>query len=270
MPRPILFLSDYGLDDEFVGVCHAVLARSAPDVRVIDLTHGIPPRDIARGGIVLADVVPHAPPNSVFLAVVDPGVGTGRLAVAVEAGGAFLVGPDNGLLSLAWEALGGAKRASVIDSEEIVGVPLSQTFHGRDVFAPAAAHLAAGGPLEALGKELDPTQLERISAPTPTLESGIVRCHVMSVDRFGNVQLSAGEDDLRKAEVDPDGELDARIGDETFTLTRARTFSDVPEGKPALIQDSSGRLAIVVNGGSAAEALNLKVGESVEVRRPRR
>jgi hypothetical protein len=270
VPRPILFLSDYGLDDEFVGVCHAVLARSAPDVRVIDLTHGIPPRDIARGAIVLADVVPHAPPNSVFLAVVDPGVGTGRLAVAVEAGGAFLVGPDNGLLSLAWEALGGAKRASVIDSEEIVGVPLSQTFHGRDVFAPAAAHLATGGSLEALGSVLDPTRLEGISPPTPTVNPGIVRCHIMSIDRFGNVQLSAGEDDLRKAEVDPVGELDAWIGDETFTLTRAGTFNDVPEGKPALILDSSGRLAIVVNGGSAAEALNLKVGESVEVRRPRR
>ena len=270
MPRPILFLSDYGLDDEFVGVCHAVLARLAPEVRVIDLTHGIPPRDIARGAIVLADVVPHAPPSSVFLAVVDPGVGSARLPVAVEAGGAFLIGPDNGLLSLAWEELGGARRAAVIDSEEIVRVPMSETFHGRDVFAPAAAHLAADGSFEALGSELDPTRLERISAPTPALEQGVVHCHVMSIDRFGNVQLSAREDDLRRAEVDFVGELDARIGGETFTFTRARRFGDVPEGKPALIQDSSGRLAIVVNGGSAAQDLNLKVGESVEVRRPRR
>lgn len=269
MPRPILFLSDYGLDDEFVGVCHAVLARLTPDVRVIDLTHGIPPMDIARGAIVLADVAPHAPPNSVFLAVVDPGVGTARLPVVVKAGGAFLVGPDNGLLSLAWEALGGAKHASVIDSDEIVHLPMSETFHGRDVFAPAAAHLAAGGSLEALGSKLDPARLKRISPPTPTLEPGVVRCHVMSIDRFGNVQLSAREEDLRKAEVDAVGELDVRIGAETFPLTRAHTFSDVVEGKPALIQDSSGRLAIVVNGGSAAEGLNLKVGESVELRRRR-
>lgn len=108
------------------------------------------------------------------------------------------------------------------------------------------------------------------SAPTPALEQGVVHCHVMSIDRFGNVQLSAREDDLRRAEVDFVGELDARIGGETFTFTRARRFGDVPEGKPALIQDSSGRLAIVVNGGSAAQDLNLKVGESVEVRRPRR
>lgn len=265
-----MFISDYGLGDEFVGVCHAVMARVAPDVRVIDLTHGIPPRDILRGAIALADAIPYAPANAVFLAVVDPGVGTARLPVAVEAGGAFLVGPDNGLLSLAWEALGGASRAAVIDSDEIVRVPMSETFHGRDVFAPAAAHLAAGGSFEALGNELDPAQLERISPPTPTVNPGIVRCHIMSVDRFGNVQLSAREDDLRKAEVDPVGELDARIGDETFTLTRARTFSDVPKGKPALIQDSSGRLAIVVNGGSAAEALNLQVGDSVEVLRRRR
>lgn len=265
-----MFLSDYGLDDEFVGVCHAVLARLAPDVRVIDLTHGIPPRDIARGAIVLADVVPHAPPNSVFLAVVDPGVGSARLPVAVEAGGAFLVGPDNGLLSLAWEELGGARRAAVIDSEQIVRLPMSETFHGRDVFAPAAAQLAAGGSLAALGSELDPARLERISPPTPTLEPGVVRCHVIGIDRFGNVQLSARDDDLRRAEVDPVGELVAQVGDRTLTLGRVRTFSDISEGNPALIQDSSGRLAIVVNGGSAADALNLKVGESVEVRRPRR
>jgi S-adenosyl-L-methionine hydrolase (adenosine-forming) len=269
VPRPILFLSDYGLDDEFVGVCHVILAGLAPDVRVIDLTHGVPPMDIARGAIVLADVAPHAPPNSVFLAVVDPGVGTARLPVAVGAGAAFLVGPDNGLLSLAWEALGGASRAVVIDSDEIVRVPMSETFHGRDVFAPAAAHLATGGSLEFLGSERDPSRLKRIFPPTPTLEPGVVRSHVLSIDRFGNVQLSAREEDLRKGEVVAVGELDVRIGDETFTLTRARTFGDVPKGKPALIQDSSGRLAIVVNGGSAAEALNLKVGESVDVRRPR-
>jgi S-adenosyl-L-methionine hydrolase (adenosine-forming) len=268
VPRPILFLSDYGLDDEFVGVCHAVIARIEPEVRVIDLAHGIPPRDIWRGAIVLADAIPYAPANAVFLAVVDPGVGTARLPVVVEAGGSFLVGPDNGLLSLAWDALGGATHAFVIESDTVTASPVSETFHGRDIFAPAAAYVAAGGSPETLGRALDPARLTRISSPKATVQHGAVRFEVIGIDRFGNVQLSGGEEDLRTAELDAVAELDARMGTEAFTLTRGRTFNDVPEGKPALIQDSSGRLAIVVNEGNAAEALHLRVGDSVEVRRP--
>lgn len=264
MPRPILFLSDYGLDDEFVGVCHAVIARLAPDVQVIDLAHGIPPRDIARGAVVLADAVPYAPANALYLAVVDPGVGTARLPVVVEAGEAFLVGPDNGLLSLAWDALGGASRAFVIESDQVTLSPISRTFHGRDVFAPAAAHLAADGSPETLGSALDPTGLARIASMTASVQPGTVRCQVIGIDRFGNVQLSAGEDDLRRAGLVAVTDLAIRLEGRTHPLPRARTFAEVSEGKAALILDSTGWLAITVNGGSAAESLNLRVGDSVE------
>jgi S-adenosylmethionine hydrolase len=263
--RPILFLSDYGLDDEFVGVCHSVIARIAPDVRVIDLSHGIPPRDVARGALVLADAVPYAPSGTVFLAVVDPGVGMKRAPVAVEAGGAFLVGPDNGLLSLAWLALGGARRAHVIESDHITLSPISETFHGRDVFAPAAAHLAVGGSPEILGGPLDPARLARLPVPTAAVQPGHVHCQVIGIDRFGNVQLSARQEDLRQAELHSVAELEARVGGEIVSLPRARTFAEAPEGRAALLVDSNAHLALVVNGGSAADGLKLQVGESVEL-----
>lgn len=266
MSRPILFLSDYGLDDEFVGVCHAVIAGIVPEARVIDLTHGVPPRDVARGAIVLADSVPYAPANAVYLAVVDPGVGTTRLPVAVQAGDAFLVGPDNGVLSLAWEALGGASRAFVIDSDEVMRTPTSPTFHGRDVFAPAAAHLASDGAPEALGRAVDPVRLERLRSPTATAEPGRLSCEVIGIDRFGNVQLSARVEDLGIADLDSATELNVRTGSEVVSIPRAHTFGDVPPERPGLIVDSSGRLAIVVNGGSAAETFDVQIGARVEVR----
>jgi S-adenosyl-L-methionine hydrolase (adenosine-forming) len=263
--RPILFLSDYGLDDEFVGMCHSVVARIAPDVRVIDLTHGIPPGDVARGALVLADAVPFAPDGVVFLAVVDPGVGTARAPVAVEAGDAFLVGPDNGVLSSAWNALGGTTRAFVIESDRITLSPVSATFHGRDVFAPAAAHLADGGSPDRLGGPLDPERLARIQLPAATVSPGSVRCRVIGIDRFGNVQLSARREDIRRAELDPAAVLQARVGGEIASLPRVRTFAEVPQGRAALIVDSTGRLALTVNRGSAAERLKLQMGEPVEL-----
>ena len=264
MPRPILFLSDYGLDDEFVGVVHAVIARIAPGVRVIDLTHGIPPRDFRRGAVVLADAVPYAPANAVFLAVVDPGVGTSRLPVVVQARDAFLVGPDNGVLSLALEALGGADRAFVIESDQITLSPMAATFHGRDVFAPAAAYIAGGGSPEDLGRALDPSRMRTVPSPRAVAQPGAVRCQVIGVDRFGNAQLSAGKDDLLRAGLDRLTELAIRLEGKTYPLPRAGTFAEVPEGRAALILDSTGRLAITVNRGSAAESLNLRVGDSVE------
>lgn len=268
MARTILFLSDYGLDDEYVGVCHSVIARIAPEVRVIDLTHGIPPRDIRRGALVLADAMVYAPEAAVYLAVVDPGVGTSRLPVAVEAGGAFLVGPDNGVLSLAWEALGGATRAFAIESDHVTLTPVSATFHGRDIFAPAAVHLATGLALESLGKALDPTQLARVPLPEATVRPHLIGCDVIGIDRFGNVQLSAREDDLHRAQLDSATDLEVRVADRAFLLPKGRTFGEVSEGQPGLVVNSAGRLAIVVNGGNAAETLVLRIGDRVEVGKP--
>lgn len=265
-----MFLSDYGLGDEFVGICHAVIARIAPEARVVDLTHGIPPGDIARGAHVLADSVAYVPEGAVFFAVVDPGVGTTRLPLAVRAAESFLVGPDNGLLSLAWEALGGVTRVHVIESDRVMLRPISATFHGRDVFAPAAAHLAAGLPLDHVGHELDPSQLRRVVAPGATSVAGSVGCKVIGIDRFGNVQLSARAEDLLHAQIDSLAYFEVSTSSGPLSARRVQTFGEAPTGAPAVIVDSTGRLALVVNGGSAAETLGLEVGDPVEVGAPGR
>jgi S-adenosylmethionine hydrolase len=259
-----VFLSDYGLDDEFVGVCHGVMLAVAPDVRVIDLDHHVPRQDVPRGALNLADSVAYMPAESVYLAVVDPGVGSSRLSVAVETSrGDYLVGPDNGLLSLAWEELGGAVRAVQVVSDDVVLHPVSWTFHGRDVLAPAAANLAAGMLLDRLGPEIPVQDLARIAKPGASVVQGAVECEVLAVDHFGNVQLSVREADLRAAAI----ETSVRIGDVSLPLVL--TFSDVGVGKSGAALDSRGWLALFVNQGSAAEFLGLAVGSTVTLGRGR-
>jgi hypothetical protein len=258
--RPIVFLTDYGLSDEFVGVCHGVIARIAPDAHTVDLTHQIARQDVDRGALALARSARFMPEDAVYLAVVDPGVGSERRPIAVEASsGALLVGPDNGLLSLAWVELGGCARAVEISSEEVLLHPVSRTFHGRDVFAPAAAHLATGMALERLGPALDVDELATIEVSGPMVAPGVVGARVVGVDGFGNVQLNARPEDLEAAELH--GPL--AIG--RHELPRVRTFSEVPQGHPAVIVDSQGMVAVVVNHGSAARLLGLQPGDTVTV-----
>jgi hypothetical protein len=262
--RPIVFLSDFGLDDEFVGTCHGVIARIAPDGRIIDLTHGIPRQDVLRGAVVLARSLPYMPKDAVFLAVVDPGVGTGRRRIAVSTpSGQLLVGPDNGLLQFAWEALGGAMKAFEVNSREAILEPLSATFHARDVFAPAAAMLATGFPLEELGDELEPRTLVTLPWVEPHVEPGRIRCQVLSVDRFGNVALNARAEHLREASLDGVPELVLDAGGRSVPLAGAVTFGDLEEGQVGLLEDSSGWQAVVLNGESAATALGLRPGDGV-------
>ena len=251
MARPILFLTDYGVTDEFVGVCHAVIGRLAPDVRVIDLTHGIPPGDVLAGALALEAAAPYAAPDSVFLAVVDPGVGTERRAVAVEAGEAALVGPDNGLLDLAARGLGGAHGAVQIDPSQVASGPVSATFHGRDLFAPAAAILARGGALDDLGGEVETTSLAGIDIPEPIARTGRLEATVIGIDRFGNVRLAA-----RPGELDRAG-LGAAIGLGGIPVRRVRMFADLGPGEVGILEDSGGWLALVRNGSSAAQRLGL-------------
>jgi S-adenosylmethionine hydrolase len=269
LTRPIVFCSDYGLSDEFVGVCHGVIARTAPDARVIDLTHGIPAMNVTHGAALLSSSVRYMPEDAVYLAVVDPGVGSGRRSIAVEAGsGAVLVGPDNGVLSLAWETLGGATRAVEITSSDVVLEPTSHTFHGRDVFAPAAARLASGADFGSLGPEIDVSTLVTVAMPRPQVADGQIRCAVLAIDRFGNVQLAAREADLTDAGLGDRDELMLDTDEAgTITLRRARTFSDVGPGQAALIVDSAGWLAAAVNGGHLAEALRIGVGDPVVIGR---
>jgi S-adenosylmethionine hydrolase len=260
--RPIVFLTDYGLADEFVGVCRGVIERIAPGAHVIDLTHQIERQSVLQGAIVLGRAARYMPVTSVYLAVVDPGVGSERRPVAVEASsGAVLVGPDNGLLSMAWTALGGAARAVEIASDDVVLHPVSRTFHGRDIFAPAAAHLAADAPLERLGPAVDPETLQTVELSGPMVTPGALGARVVGVDGFGNVQLNATPDDLAAAG------LQGRMAIGPNEVPLVSTFADVPEGYPALIVDSQGFVAIVVNHGSASRLFDLRPGDAVTLGR---
>lgn len=255
MSRPILFLTDYGLEHEYVGICHAVVARLAPAARVIDLSHGVGPGDVLAGAIALGAAAPYAPEDAVYLAVVDPGVGTGRRAVALEAGSAMLVGPDNGLLSLAADALSGALRAVAIDTARVASGPVSATFHGRDVFAPAAAMLAAGASLEDLGAAVDPSSLVRVTIEPPTAEPGRLEGVVLGIDTFGNVRLSARIGDLVEAGLEG-VPLTVRTSAGRWPARRVRTFGDLGEEELGLLEDSAGWLAVVRNGSRAANVLD--------------
>lgn len=258
MSRPIVFLTDYGMADEFVGVCHGVMLRIAPDARVVDLTHSIPRQDVMRGALTLGRATSYMPDGAVYVAVVDPGVGSGRGSIAVRAASdAFLVGPDNGLLSLAWEALGGAEAAVEITADDVVLHPASRTFHGRDVFSPAAAHLASGMPFADLGPPLVVEQLHVLELPGPMVAAGAIGARVAGVDGFGNVQLNVRPHDLEAAGVGPVLTIRGR------TVPRVGVFADVPQGTLAAIIDSQGHLALVVNQGSAADMLGLSVGKTV-------
>jgi hypothetical protein len=258
MTRPIVFATDYGLADEFVGICHGVILRIAPDARIVDLTHAIPRQDVMGGALTIGRATVYMPADAVYVAVVDPGVGSERREIAVRtASDAFLVGPDNGLLSLAWEALGGVEAAVEISSDRVLLQPVSRTFHGRDVFAPAAAHLASGTALDELGPVVPVEELQVLEPPGPMIAHGAIGARVTGVDGFGNVQLNVVPEDLEAAGLGSVLSLGGR------TAPRVGVFADVPQGTLAAIVDSQGQLAIVVNHGSAAEVLDLAVGKTV-------
>jgi S-adenosylmethionine hydrolase len=265
--KPIVFLSDYGLDDEFVGICHGVMASIAPEARVIDLSHGIPRHDVIRGAIVLAQSMLYMPRDAVYLGVVDPGVGTSRRPIAVrDEAGMLTVGPDNGLLSLSW--VGGPNQAVEVTSPETVLMPVSPTFHGRDVFAPAAAHLSRGAALEDLGPSVPVDSLALLELPGTDVQDDWIRCRVLGIDRFGNVQLSLRPENLEELGMAELPELVASLGDREVPLRRVATFGSLEPDEGGIVVDSTGALAIVRNGASAAAAWALETGDDVLIRRP--
>jgi S-adenosylmethionine hydrolase len=263
-PPVITFLTDYGLDDAFVGVCHGVIAGICPQARVIDLTHGVPRGDVRAGALMLRGALGYVPVG-VHLAVVDPGVGGPRRAVAVRTtDGRRFVGPDNGLLIPAADVCGGVVEAVSITNPQIMLQPVSRTFHGRDVFSPAAARLAGGMPLSELGPAIDPADLVRRETPDHRIEGGIVHAPVQYIDRYGNIQLavSAGElDGLfelgRMAEVD--------TGDDRYYARCSDTFTDVGPGEFVLYEDASGLLSLALNRGNAAELTATEVGDEIAI-----
>lgn len=266
MGLPITFLTDYGVSDNFAGVCRVVIARIAPDVRVIDISHGIGRHDVREAAAVLADSLPYAPPG-VHLAIVDPGVGGPRRAVAVRTNeeGHLLVGPDNGLLPPAIDHLGGVAEAVDISRSPFRLENPSATFHGRDLFAPVAAHLAIGRDLADAGTPIDPAGLERHPVSRPRLEQHRAFAHAERIDGFGNVSL-----DLCQADLDGHplaGATRVSVGSRKLrrTATRAAAFEEVADGRFLFYEDSSGRMAIAVNRGDASEVLDLRVGDVVEL-----
>ena len=265
--RPITFLSDYGYEDEFAGVCRAVIARIAPDATIIDLTHGIRRHAVEQGAAVLANALPYAPAG-VHLAVVDPGVGSPRRAVAIRTASEdrILVGPDNGLLCPAIERLGGATEAVDVSLSGFRLEPISATFHGRDVFAPVAAHLARGASLSEAGEEIDPRSLIRIEAPEPVIGACRVTAHVVSVDRFGNVALDLADRHLPQSGLRMGRAVAVEVAGTSRDAVFALTFADVPEGGLLLYEDSNGSLALAVNRGEASAELGLEPGDEVALR----
>jgi len=250
----VTFLSDYGLADDFVGVCHAVIARIAPDARVIDLTHGIPRHDVRTGALTLARALPYAPPG-VHLAVVDPEVGAERRAVAIRCAeqDRVLVGPDNGLLMPAAATFGGAIEAVDVGRSPHRLEPLAATFHGRDIFAPVAAHLAAGAPLAGAGDPLPIDELAPLALPQPVLGEGRIEAHALAIDGFGNVQLDVTHEQLAGSGL----KLGRAVLVDGRPAHYARTFADVGEGELLLYEDAYRSLALAVNRGSAAGELGL-------------
>jgi hypothetical protein len=267
--RPITFLSDYGWTDEFAGVCRAVIARIAPEARVIDLAHGIPGYDVGHGAAMLARSLPYAPPG-IHLAVVDPGVGSARRAVAIRVteGDRVLVGPDNGLLSLAIERLGGPGEAVDVSASAVRLEPLSATFHGRDLFAPVAAHLALGTKLTELGEPIDPAGLAGLERPAAVIEPGMkLTATVSHLDGYGNASLIATAEDAAAAGLVPGRAIRVLTGGTEDEGVYGRTFVDVDPGELLLYPGSSGDLALAVNLGDAGERLGIAAGDEVELGR---
>jgi S-adenosylmethionine hydrolase len=199
----ITFLSDFGLQDDFVGTCHGVIARIAPQAPIIDITHGIEPQAVLQGALVLANTIPYMP-EGVHLAVVDPGVGTGRRSLAArDAAGRLYIGPDNGLLVPAAEKQGGVRDAWELANPAYMLEPVSRTFHGRDVFAPAAAQLAVGLDPADLGPPVEPGSLVRLELPAPDIGESRIVATVLYVDRYGNVQLNLSRSDVEQAGIVP-------------------------------------------------------------------
>ena len=259
----VWFLSDYGLEDEFVGVVKAVVRAIAPHATVSDVTHSISPHDIRAGALALARSMQYLTlVPSVVLAVVDPGVGSDRRAVAVEAGESILVGPDNGLLASAVAMAGGATRAVSLTNDDYHLPAPGATFAGRDIFAPAAAHLCAGVDLAELGELVDPISLLPGIMPLSRSEEGTVTGEVLWVDRFGNIQLNVDPDDLLLMD-DP---LLLVSGDKTRTAVRARTYSELRSGQIGLVTDSYGLVSIALDRRSAAEELRIGSGDSVTIK----
>jgi S-adenosyl-L-methionine hydrolase (adenosine-forming) len=260
-PAVITFLSDYGYGDEFVGVCHGVIARRCPGASVIDITHGIPRHDVRLGALALRSALPYMP-SGIHLAIVDPGVGAvgedGRRAVALRTieQARVLIGPDNGLLAAASELFGGVAEAVDIGRSPERLEPISATFHGRDIFAPVAGALADGAQLAEVGDPLAATDLRELPLPTAHRDGEWLRAHVLHADHFGNLILDATQVQISEIGLRLGGQVEIELAGATHTARYASTFADVPAHKLLLYEDAQQMMALAVNRGSAERLLD--------------
>jgi S-adenosylmethionine hydrolase len=262
----VTLLTDYGRGDDFVGVCHGVIRQIRADAEIVDITHGIERYDVRQGALVLRNTLPYMPVG-VHVAVVDPQVGTERRALALSTtDGRVLVGPDNGLLSLAWERCGGVDRAVDVTRSPHRLEPVSATFHGRDIFAPVAARLAAGAELADAGDPLDPETLQRVELPEPRDEEGAVVAHALVIDHFGNVGLNVDHDRLAGTGMTLGARVEVEALGESYSAIYAQTFADVSPGELIVYQDAYRTLALAINRGDAAGTLGLAPDAEVRLR----
>jgi S-adenosyl-L-methionine hydrolase (adenosine-forming) len=274
--RPFVSItSDWGLRDPSPAICRGVILGIAPEALVVDITHEVEKYNIRHGALMLWCAVPFLPIGA-HIAVVDPGVGTPRRAVALEtARGDYMIGPDNGVLLPGAERLGGITRAHLIENPAYRLPVVSSTFHGRDMFSPAGAHLAAGVPLEQIGSPIDPNTLVTLNWPSPTVRFGELELNVIYLDTFGNIKLSGVANDLIEAlgTLNRGEDLVITIGagdkPKSHQLRWASTFGEVAPGEPLMYEDSYGRLCIAVNQGNAAKQLGLTDNEVLSISRPR-
>jgi S-adenosyl-L-methionine hydrolase (adenosine-forming) len=261
----ITFLTDFGLQDDFVGVCRGVMKRIARNAEILDVTHGIAAQAVTQGALVLARSVPYLPP-AVHLAVVDPGVGSDRRAVAIRTGeGRVFVGPDNGLLMFAADGLG-VEVARSLTNPRYHLEPVSKTFEARDRFAPVAAHLAAGAHFDDLGDEVDPAGLVRIELPSVVVVGGELIATVLDVDRFGNLGLNVTADEIAELGVGHGDQVEIGLALTPYFAVVAETYADASRGELILYEDSYGHWSIAINGGSAAALTESASGDQVRIR----
>ena len=251
----ITFLSDFGLEDEYVAVCKGVILTIAPEARILDITHQVSPQNVHEAARLIERAVGFMP-VAVHLAVVDPGVGTARRPVIVEsADGSAFVGPDNGLLQPALARRGGVRRCRIIANSELMLPVLSRTFHGRDIFSPAAAYLFRGVSIEEFGPEIPPESLVELPVIAARLQDAKFHAEVIHVDHFGNLELNLKAADLGRIGATVGSRIDLQIEGTRLEVPFESTFGSVPEGNVVLTEDSSGSLSISVNRGSAAQVL---------------
>lgn len=261
----VCFLSDFGLQDDFVGSCHGVIKRIAPEAQIIDVTHGIPPQAVLQGALVLASTLQYMP-KGVHLAVIDPGVGGARRPLALrDADGRLFVGPDNGLL------LPAAERAGIEEARELANPAyalesISRTFHGRDLFAPAAAHLANDVPLQELGPPIGVDALVRLDLPQPVFDGDTVEGTTLYVDSFGNIALNLTRDEVERIGVVPGTRVELELAGERYYAVAARTFADARPGDVILYEDSYRAMSIAISNGSAAAMLRVSIGQRIRIR----